>query len=76
VTETMLEKALALGMSEEEFRHVCEILGRQPTDTELAMFSVQWSEHCGYGRSRQWLRLLPRDVGKYRALRSVATPVA
>ena len=66
VTETMLEKALALGMSEEEFRQVCEILGRSPTDTELAMFSVQWSEHCGYGRSRQWLRLLPRDVGKYR----------
>ncbi len=63
----MLEKALALGMSEEEFRQVCEILGREPTDTELAMFSVEWSEHCGYGRSRQWLRLLPRDVGKYRA---------
>ncbi len=63
----MLEKALALGMTEDEFRQVCEILGREPTDTELAMFSVEWSEHCGYGRSKQWLRLLPRDVGKYRA---------
>jgi len=67
LTETMLEKALALGMSEDEFRQVCEILGREPTDTELAMFSVEWSEHCGYGRSKQWLKLLPRDVGKYRA---------
>ncbi len=67
MTETMLEKALALGMTEDEFRQVCEILGREPTDTELAMFSVEWSEHCGYGRSKRWLKLLPRDVGKYRA---------
>lgn len=65
--ETMLEKALALGMSEDEFKQVCEILGREPTDTELAMFSVEWSEHCGYGRSKQWLKLLPREIGKYRA---------
>jgi phosphoribosylformylglycinamidine synthase len=67
MTETMLEKALALGMTEDEFRQVCKILGREPTDTELAMFSVEWSEHCGYGRSKRWLKLLPRDVGKYRA---------
>jgi len=67
MTETMLEKALALGMTEDEFRQVCEILGREPTDTELAMFSVEWSEHCGYGRSKRWLKLLPRDIGKYRA---------
>jgi phosphoribosylformylglycinamidine synthase II len=67
MAETMLEKALALGMTEDEFRQVCEILGREPTDTELAMFSVEWSEHCGYGRSKRWLKLLPRDVGKYRA---------
>ena len=66
MAETMLEKALALGMTEEEFRQVCAILGREPTDTELAMFSVEWSEHCGYGRSRQWLKLLPRNIGKFR----------
>ncbi|MFN4179898.1 MAG: phosphoribosylformylglycinamidine synthase subunit PurL [Armatimonadota bacterium] len=67
MSETMIEKALALGMTEDEFRQVCEILGREPTDTELAMFSVEWSEHCGYGRSKQWLKLLPRNIGKYRA---------
>lgn len=67
MSATMIEKALALGMTEDEFRQVCEILGREPTDTELAMFSVEWSEHCGYGRSKQWLKLLPRNVGKYRA---------
>ncbi|GBC98772.1 Phosphoribosylformylglycinamidine synthase subunit PurL [bacterium HR17] len=67
MAETTLQKALALGMTEEEFRQVCGILGRTPTDTELAMFSVEWSEHCGYGRSKRWLKLLPRDIGKYRA---------
>ncbi len=67
MSATTIEKALALGMTEDEFRQVCEILGREPTDTELAMFSVEWSEHCGYGRSKQWLKLLPRNVGKYRA---------
>lgn len=68
MAESSLEKAIALGMTEDEFRMVCEILGREPTDTELAMFSVEWSEHCGYGRSRQWLKLLPKEVGKYRAV--------
>ncbi|MGQ9463720.1 MAG: phosphoribosylformylglycinamidine synthase subunit PurL [Candidatus Fervidibacter sp.] len=67
MAESLLEKAIALGMTEDEFRMVCEILEREPTDTELAMFSVEWSEHCGYGRSRQWLKLLPKEVGKYRA---------
>ncbi|HID08035.1 MAG TPA: phosphoribosylformylglycinamidine synthase II, partial [Armatimonadetes bacterium] len=63
---SMLEKALALGMSEDEYNLVVEKLGREPTDTELAMFSVEWSEHCGYLRSRKHLALLPRE-GKYRA---------
>ncbi|MFA0757867.1 MAG: hypothetical protein KEFWMYNX_000331 [Candidatus Fervidibacter sp.] len=67
MAETMLEKARALGMTDEEFEQVCALLGREPTDTELAMFSVEWSEHCGYGRSRQWLKLLPRNIGKFRA---------
>lgn len=68
MTKIMLEKALALGMSEDEYLSICEILKREPTDTELAMFSVEWSEHCGYGRSRKWLKLLPRDIGKYRSV--------
>ncbi|MCS6859491.1 MAG: phosphoribosylformylglycinamidine synthase subunit PurL [Abditibacteriales bacterium] len=63
----MLEKALALGMKEEEYHRVVEILGRVPTETELAMYSVEWSEHCGYPRSRALLRLLPR-TGKFKTL--------
>jgi phosphoribosylformylglycinamidine synthase len=63
----MLQKAIALGMSEEEYKLIVERLGREPNETELAMFSVEWSEHCGYLRSRKHLRLLPRS-GKYRAI--------
>lgn len=64
-TETsQLQVALELGMNEQEYENVIEILGRIPTGTELAMFSVEWSEHCGYPRSRPLLKLFPKE-GKY-----------
>lgn len=50
-----------LGLREEEYRRIVEILGRTPTVTEVAMFSVEWSEHCGYPHSRRWLELFPRE---------------
>ncbi|MDQ3814140.1 MAG: phosphoribosylformylglycinamidine synthase subunit PurL [Armatimonadota bacterium] len=61
---SMLEKAKALGMTEAEYNRVVEILGREPSATELAMYSVEWSEHCGYPRSRALLKLLPK-AGHY-----------
>ncbi|MCS7223871.1 MAG: phosphoribosylformylglycinamidine synthase subunit PurL [Armatimonadetes bacterium] len=64
VTEPLEEKAIALGMTLDELSQVRRLLGRDPTDAELAMFSVEWSEHCGYGRSRSWLRLFPKE-GKF-----------
>jgi phosphoribosylformylglycinamidine synthase len=54
----------ALGLTDEEYTRIEQILSREPTPTELAMFSVEWSEHCGYPRSRRLLSLLPRK-GKY-----------
>ena len=57
----------SLGLKDEEYQKILEILGRKPSPTELAMFSVEWSEHCGYPRSRNWLKLLPKK-GKYPAL--------
>ena len=45
-----------LGLKDEEYRRVREILGRRPTDTELAMYSVMWSEHCSYKSSKIHLR--------------------
>ena len=57
----------SLGLSDKEYQNICKILKRKPTNTELAMFSVEWSEHCGYLCSRKWLRLLPK-TGKYKTL--------
>ncbi len=57
----------ALGLTDQEYNKIEQIMGREPSSTELAMFSVEWSEHCGYPRSRKWLKLLPQ-TGKYQAL--------
>jgi len=54
----------ALGLSDAEYDRICDLLGREPRATELAMFSVEWSEHCGYPRSRAHLARLPK-AGKW-----------
>ena len=45
-----------LGMAPEEYARVREILGRRPTSSELAIYSVMWSEHCSYKSSKVHLR--------------------
>ncbi|SER49440.1 phosphoribosylformylglycinamidine synthase subunit PurL [Streptomyces qinglanensis] len=45
-----------LGLKEDEYDRVREILGRRPTGAELAMYSVMWSEHCSYKSSKVHLR--------------------
>ena len=50
-----------LGLSDDEFDAIKQRLGREPTYTELAMFSVMWSEHCSYKSSRVHLRTLPSE---------------
>jgi phosphoribosylformylglycinamidine synthase subunit PurL len=45
-----------LGLTGEEYLRVVEMLGRRPTDAELAIYSVMWSEHCSYKSSRAHLR--------------------
>ncbi|NQT29295.1 MAG: phosphoribosylformylglycinamidine synthase subunit PurL, partial [Candidatus Saganbacteria bacterium] len=57
----------ALGLTDAEYQKIEKIMGREPSSTELAMFSVEWSEHCGYPRSRKWLKLFPQQ-GKYESL--------
>ena len=47
------------GFSEEEYKRVKEIMGREPNFTELGVFSVMWSEHCSYKSSRVHLKRLP-----------------
>ena len=42
----------ALGLTADEYARIREILGRRPTSSELAMYSVMWSEHCSYKSSK------------------------
>ena len=48
-----------LGLKDDEYQRIRDILGRRPTDAELAMYSVMWSEHCSYKSSKVHLRGLP-----------------
>ena len=45
-----------LGLAEDEYQRIRDILGRRPTEAELAMYSVMWSEHCSYKSSKAHLR--------------------
>lgn len=48
-------------LTSEELEHIHEILGRDPNEAELAMYSVMWSEHCSYKSSRIHLKTLPSE---------------
>ncbi|MDQ1575577.1 MAG: phosphoribosylformylglycinamidine synthase subunit PurL [Microbacteriaceae bacterium] len=52
----------ALGLKEDEYLRIREILGRRPTSGELAMYSVMWSEHCSYKSSKIYLRQFGQKV--------------
>src|SRR5881227_942387 len=56
-----LEDAVALGLTADEYRLVCDKLGREPNQVELAMFSLMWSEHCSYKHSKKLLGTLPTE---------------
>ena len=48
-----------MGLSDEEYNKVREILGREPNFTEVGIFSVMWSEHCSYKHSKPFLKQFP-----------------
>ena len=50
-----------LGLTDAEYEHIVEKLGREPNALELAVFSLMWSEHCAYKHSRKLLRQLPTE---------------
>ncbi|GAA5210767.1 phosphoribosylformylglycinamidine synthase subunit PurL [Microbacterium kyungheense] len=52
----------ALGLKDDEYAKIREILGRRPTSGELAMYSVMWSEHCSYKSSKIYLRKFGEKV--------------
>ncbi len=49
------------GLSPDEYQSILEIIGREPTFTELGIFSAMWNEHCSYKSSKKWLRTLPTE---------------
>jgi phosphoribosylformylglycinamidine synthase subunit PurL len=51
----------ALGLTDGELDRIRELLGREPNDFELAVFSLLWSEHCGYKHSALLLKRLPSE---------------
>ncbi|SDI01339.1 phosphoribosylformylglycinamidine synthase [Sinosporangium album] len=57
-----------LGMKDDEYARVREILGRRPTSSELAIYSVMWSEHCSYKSSKVHLRQFSTKAPKSDAL--------
>ncbi|SEL03741.1 phosphoribosylformylglycinamidine synthase subunit II [Roseivivax marinus] len=56
ITTELIE---AHGLRTEEYDRILEICGREPTFTELGIFSAMWNEHCSYKSSKKWLRTLP-----------------
>lgn len=59
--EATVEEAKELGLREDEFEMIKEILGRTPNFTETSVYGVMWSEHCSYKNSILWLKTLPKD---------------
>jgi phosphoribosylformylglycinamidine synthase II len=54
-----LELVKEHGLTPDEYEHIKRILDREPTFTELGIFSVMWSEHCSYKNSKKYLKRLP-----------------
>ncbi|SHL72599.1 phosphoribosylformylglycinamidine synthase subunit II [Roseovarius litoreus] len=56
ITPELIE---AHGLKPDEYQRILDIIGREPTFTELGIFSAMWNEHCSYKSSKKWLRTLP-----------------
>ena len=55
----MPELYAQLGLTSDEYDRICVLQGREPTHVELAVYSLMWSEHCGYKHSRPVPEALP-----------------
>src|SRR5690606_8809137 len=47
------------GLKPDEYQKILDLIGREPSYTELGIFSAMWNEHCSYKSSKKWLRTLP-----------------
>jgi phosphoribosylformylglycinamidine synthase II len=55
-TPDLPQPHVELGLKDDEYAAIRQVLGRRPTQTELAMYSIMWSEHCSYKSSKVHLR--------------------
>jgi len=62
IADFIKKNYLALKVS--ECRLIVELIGRDPTLTEIHMFNIEWSEHCSYKSSKETLKLLLAKRGK------------
>src|ERR671939_263511 len=53
------ELVAAHGLNPDEYQRILQLIGREPTLTELGIFSAMWNEHCSYKSSKIYLRTLP-----------------
>ena len=53
------ELVIQHGLKLDEYKKILTLIGREPTLTELGIFSAMWNEHCSYKSSKTWLRTLP-----------------
>ena len=60
MTTATVDLAATMGVLPSEFKLIVELMGREPNITELGMFAVMWSEHCGYKYSRPILAYFKR----------------
>ncbi|MFT5639532.1 MAG: phosphoribosylformylglycinamidine synthase II [Paracoccaceae bacterium] len=58
ITEDLIAKH---GLKPDEYAEILRILNREPSFTELGIFSAMWNEHCSYKSSKKWLRTLPTE---------------
>ena len=56
ITEDLIA---AHGLNPDEYAEIIRLLDREPSFTELGIFSAMWNEHCSYKSSKRWLRTLP-----------------
>ncbi len=58
ITPELIE---AHGLKPDEYERILQLIGHEPSFTELGIFSAMWNEHCSYKSSKKWLRTLPTD---------------
>ena len=47
------------GINDKEYKVIIDLIGREPSITELGIFSAMWNEHCSYKSTKKWLKTLP-----------------